>query len=369
MGINMHLQSLSFTNFRNLENSSLTFSQEFTCISGANGSGKTSILEAIYYLGHARSFRSQQLQRIIQHGEKGFVLHAKLQDMYNLPQSIGVERVLPGGSVTKLSSENVTAAELASVMPILLVHPNSYHLLDHGPKFRRQFIDWGLFHVEPNFFELWRRLNRALKQRNAVLRTGQGSYEPLEAWDREFVDLSNKINMLRLNYLDELIPLIHSLLQKLIQIDDLRIDFNQGWNKNERLELILKESYLQDFERGYSYYGPQRADLVFKIGKHPVHEVLSRGQQKLLVIAMRLAQGLLLKQLTNKTCIYLLDDITAELDENRRDFVVSLLKELDSQVFITAIDTSVLNLPVNNTQVFHVEHGRCAAAKSMNNVA
>lgn len=358
MGINMHLQSLSLTNFRNLENTSLTFSHEFTCFSGANGSGKTSILEAIYYLGHARSFRSQQLQRIIQHEEKNFVLHAKLQDKYHLSQSIGIERVLSGDSITKLSSEHVTAGDLAKIMPILLVHPNSYQLLDHGPKFRRQFIDWGLFHVEQSFFELWRRLNRALKQRNAVLRAGQGNYGALEAWDHEFVELSNKINRLRLDYLDKLIQLINTLLQKLIQIDDLRIDFNQGWNKNESLELILKESYLQDFERGYSYYGPQRADLIFKIGKHPVHEVLSRGQQKLLVIAMRLAQGLLLKQLTNKTCIYLLDDITAELDEKRRDFVVSLLKELDSQVFITAIDTSVLHLPVNNTQVFHVEHGR-----------
>jgi len=354
----MHLQSLSLTNFRNLTNKSLEFTQEFTCITGENGSGKTSILEAIYYLGHARSFRTQQLQRIAQYGQSNFVLHAKLIDQYGLQQSIGIERQLSGEYCTKISTDaNKTSSDLAALLPILLIHPNSYHLLDQGAKLRRQFIDWGLFHVEPSFLSLWKRLNRILKQRNVLLREGSGQYSVLAPWDSEFIYISNEINKLRAGYLEQLIPLIKQILEKMTQLNDLHISYQQGWNKEESLDDILQANYLKDFERGYTYHGVHRADLSLKIGKHPVDEVLSRGQQKLLVIAMRLAQGLLLKELTGKNCIYLLDDITAELDEKRRDFVISVLKELDSQVFITAIDAINLNLPAENTQMFHVEHG------------
>lgn len=360
----MFLKALSLYNFRNLTETTLSFSKDINCFTGVNGSGKTSLLESIYYLGHLRSFRTLQIQRIVQYEQSEFVLFGEVYDQDNIFHTIGVSRKINGEAECKLSTRAKTkAADLANVLPVLLIHPNSYQLLDHGSKYRRQFIDWGLFHVEQSFFDSWKRFNRLLKQRNALIRDG-ASYDFVVSWDKEYVDLSNKINKLREDYLEKLFPKIEVILNKLINLDNLKLDYQQGWNKSTPLQDILKDAYQKDIERGYSYYGVHRADLTIKIGKHPVQDVLSRGQQKLLVIAMRLAQGLLLKELTGKSCIYLLDDVTAELDLERRYYVFSLLKEIESQVFITLLDSSGLEMLKEdiNPRMFHVEHGKITDA-------
>jgi DNA replication and repair protein RecF len=256
-----------------------------------------------------------------------------------------------------------SSSELAGLLPTLLIYPNSYRLLDHGPKIRRQFIDWGLFHVEPSFYSLWKQLNRILKQRNSLIRQGQG-YKAVEPWDCEFARISNEINRLRDGYLAKLLPIVVDLLARFVKIDSISFDYYRGWAKDRDLGSTLEQAYPKDLDRGYSYYGPQRADLVIKAADFPAHEVLSRGQQKLLVIAMKLAQGILLREWTDKTCVFLLDDITAELDEKRQKFVISSLKQLKAQVFMTLLDETVLDSLREEMaiQMFHVEHGEVFSA-------
>jgi len=355
----MLLSELALYNFRNLKQVNISFNEGINCIIGANGSGKTSLLEAIYYLSHLKSFRTQQLQRLINYESNSFTLHAKIIDHYQSLQTIGISRILGEEGVTKLSGEcKIKASDVAEVLPVLLIHPNSYHFLDHGPKFRRQLMDWGVFHVEHTFFDTWKRYNRLLKQRNAIIRTG-ADYHLVAPWDVEFCGLANKISNFREVYLNKLIPVVNQLLEKLINLSELSIDYHRGWAKDENIESIIMRSYEKDIERGYSYYGPHRADLVLKIRKHPVHEVLSRGQQKLLIIAIRLAQGLLLKQITGKSCLFLLDDVTAELDVRCRKYVFSLLKEIDAQVFMTLLDSSGYETlkEILDAAMFHVELG------------
>jgi DNA replication and repair protein RecF len=362
----MRLSALTIFNFRNLEYIDLNFAKPFSCFIGENGSGKTSILEAVYFLGHGRSFRSAQIQRIIQYSQPAFTLHAKVQDDLNLLYNIGIERSLQGDSITKIAGKaQANSGELAQALPTLLIHPNAYRLLDCGPKIRRQFIDWGLFHVEQSFYPLWKHLNRILKQRNVLIRQGQ-SYEMIAMWDRDFVKISNEINKLRIVYLEKLLPIVMRLLDKFVKLPRLRIEYSQGWAKERELEIVLEQAHSKDIERGYSYYGPQRADLLIKIGEHPAHEVLSRGQQKLLVIAMKLAQGILLKEWCNKTCVFLLDDITAELDETRQRFVIETLRGLQSQVLMSMLDEASLYSLDDELEMdmFHVEHGQITRANS-----
>ncbi|MAZ39119.1 MAG: DNA replication/repair protein RecF [Legionellales bacterium] len=355
----MRLTELSLYNFRNLAESRLEFSTGFNYISGLNGSGKTSLLEAIYYLGHLRSFRTSKIQRLITYDQQKFVLFAQLYDHYQQLQTIGLERSVDAVGISKLNGNaQVGAAQLACVLPVLLIHPNSYHLLDHGPKQRRQFIDWGLFHVERSFFSCWQNYHRLLKQRNAALKS-RLSQDAIAPWDYELSVLVTKLHEMRIRYLEQLTPEINIILDNLLQIKNLNFDYYQGWPKDLSITQALSMNFSKDFERGYSAYGIHRADLQIKIGKHPVHEVLSRGQQKLLVIAMRLAQGMLLKKITQNSCIFLLDDITAELDLNRRNSVFSLLGQINAQVFMTLLDLTgieIIRQDIPSTS-FHVEHG------------
>lgn len=355
----MELVRLKASCFRNLVELDLEFFPRFNFIYGPNGSGKSSLLEAIYFLSLGRSFRSSLASRAIQYDTNGFNLFAVILGQFST--SLGLEKTRQGKTKIKIGNNSDSISELAKILPLQLINPNSYQLLSGGPKARRQFIDWGVFHVEPQFFSVWQRFQQVLKQRNASLQ--QTSMDEINVWNSELINSSNEITKFREKYLQQLTPLTTELMAKLFTLQGLSMNFYQGWDNKYNLDSILTNSFTRDCKLAYTQYGPHRADLLIKLNGNPAHEVLSRGEQKLLACALQLSQGLLLKKLTGKSCIYLFDDLFAELDPVRQSYLMQLLYSLESQVFITAIEENLINGLKNSVQgkIFQVEQGNILA--------
>jgi len=353
-----YIKNLSISNFRNLKLIDFNPSENFNIIYGKNGAGKTSLLEALYYLGHGRSFRSNQTIPLIRKTCTRFSLHLKLATNNTL-LLIGLEKEIDGKRRIRYNNENIhSIAPLAKSLPIQLISSFSYRFFDIGPKIRRQFMNWGLFHVEPSFFSVWQRLLHTLKQRNAALKAGL-PYKEIIAWDQELISSSTQIDELRKNYLTHLNPILHELLPSLFKHSSLLLSYKRGWPEHQTYADALKKSLKKDLILGYTSIGPQRADLQLTLDDQPAELFLSRGQQKLATYALYIAQGILLQRYTKKTPIYLIDDFPSELDPEKREQIVIILKDLQAQVFITGITQSSLSetISLSHSQWFHVEQG------------
>ncbi|WP_165680670.1 DNA replication/repair protein RecF [Metapseudomonas otitidis] len=357
----MSLSRVTVTAVRNLHPVTLSPSPRINIIHGDNGSGKTSLLEAIYLLGLARSFRSNKLQPVIQHDQPACTVFGQVELLEGRSSSLGISRERNGEFQIRIDGQNAkSAAQLAETLPLQVINPDSFRLLEGSPKIRRQFLDWGVFHVEPRFLPAWQRLQKALRQRNSWLRHGTLDAVLQAVWDRELTLASAEIDGYRRTYIQALKPVFERTLQELVQIEGLTLSYYRGWDKDKELAEVLATSLLRDQQLGHTQAGPQRADLRLRLGGHNAAEILSRGQQKLVVCALRIAQGHLLNQAKHGQCIYLVDDLPSELDEQHRRALCRLLDELDCQVFITCVDHELMrdgwrtDTPV---AMFHVEHG------------
>lgn len=355
----MIISKAEITNFRNLSAVKLELNPEFNIFYGNNGSGKTSLLEALYYLGMGRSFRSPLVSRIISYDQDHFVVFGLIEDKQNSKIPIGIERNQDGSGKMRIAGQEVTTrAQLAEALPLQLINTNGYRLLESGPRYRRQFMDWGMFHVEHAFLSCWRQVQRILKQRNAALRCNK--LQQLPVWNDELANASMALHELRVQYMQMLTPILQELLQQLLS-QAITIEYYPGWSIDKDLSALFAEKLPQDLQLGYTGIGPQKADLRFKINKTPAQDALSRGQQKLLVCALQLAQGLLLQQNANKGCLYLIDDLPSELDRNKQQCVINILQNMQVQTFITGINKPELKrlFPKSvKIKMFHVEQGR-----------
>lgn len=367
----MYLKQLDIHGLRNLQSVKLSPGPGINAICGPNGSGKTSLLEAIYLLGRGRSFRTRTLTSLINADSDSCTVFGLLsQDEsagLDVPAQrdipLGVSRTRSGSFHFKLDGERVYASSaLAEALPLLLLNNGSFQLLEGGPQTRRQFLDWGVFHVEQGYRELWRRLTRCLQHRNSLLRSDRIDPSEIALWDAKFVELSEAVTTHRKQYLDALSPLIERVLQGLSPIANLHFKFYSGWDERASLAAALSKNRQRDTTARVTHQGPHRADLKIFCGDKTASEVLSRGQTKVLVTAMLLAQGLLFMERTKGRCVYLLDDLPAELDGEHQQSVAALLAGMQAQVFITGTDEAGLSSLWPDARglgktMFHVEQG------------
>jgi DNA replication and repair protein RecF len=356
----MPIIRLDITDFRNI--ASIKFepiSDGFNLIYGDNGSGKTSLLESIYYLSLGRSFRSSNAGHIIRDVATKFAIYSHVLTQSEQFVPVGVERKQGGGLNARISGRDATSiAEVASLLPVQLINSNCYNLLDAGPGFRRKYLDWGAFYHSIEFLRVWRQFKRVLKQRNAALMKRIPKKE-LDAWNDEMVQAANLLHQLRQNYVSQLLPLLKGMVAELLVISDLDIEYFPGWNIEENYRDILARSLDRDLQAGFTQIGPHRANFNVVIKGLPAKDILSRGQQKLFVCAMILAQGTLLFRSQNKRPIYLVDDLSSELDMTSRSKLITLLSKQDAQIFVTAVEHGIFdNCPLTKkVKLFHVEHG------------
>jgi len=353
------LSHISIHHLRNLSAVDLFPGPKINLLCGSNGSGKTSFLEAIYLLGHGRSFRHHLNSRLIQHDQAQFQLHAKVA-LSSGDTPIGLAKQRDGQTVLRLAGNPVSSiVPFAELLPIQLLYPDGHSLLRDLPKLRRQFIDWGLFHVEHLFYNYWQRAQRAIKQRNAALRA-KVSLSEATIWDHELCLVSELIDSSRSQYIEKLIPTLNNFLQTLLPEAPLRVKYYRGWSHELDLTEVLSRQYQRDQEIGYTQFGPHRADIHFSTEGHSAKDTLSQGQHKTLIYALRLAQGALLYSETNKAPLYLIDDLPAELDETKLKLVVDCLDKINAQVFITGTEPKYFETldQHQDFKMFHVKHGR-----------
>ncbi len=367
----MPIQSLDLTGVRNLHPVRLKLSPRINIFYGRNGSGKTSLLEAVYFLAMARSFRGSRTQPIIQHEQQQAVVFAELAGADNLVHTrVGVSRNRAAELGIRINGETVRAvASLAQILPLQLLNAESFLLLDGAPRFRRQFLDWGVFHVEHSFIRAWQRMQQSLKQRNSMLRHAIMDSQQMAAWDAEFCAASEQIDAMRQSYLAVLKPVFEQTLARLIDIPELTIGYYRGWDRERGLSEVLSAGLQRDLQLGYTQAGPQRADIRIKLAGASAVDVLSRGQQKLVVCALKLAQGFVLARHTQQSCIYLIDDLPAELDARHRQALGLLLDQLGCQVLITGTEKEFLDIGWDKdtpVKVFHVEHGQINLVEQTN---
>ncbi len=357
----MTISQLGIKHFRILSAVDISTSPYFNVFYGNNGAGKTSLLEAIYYLGTARSFRTSQSDRIVEHHHQQFSICAKLfspQDPTE-PVTIGIERGLDGLRRIRMDGQTQTQlAPLAKKLPILLISTENYRFFHDGPKSRRQLLDWGLFHVEQPFHLVWKDFQSALQQRNAAIKR-KSSRAEISAWDAGLVTAAEKIDELRRDYVSRLQPILANLLKALLRESELELIYVPGWDTNGDFKTQLQLNLFKDIMMGYTQLGPQRADLCIKFHGIPAEDYLSQGQQKLAAYALKLAQGILMGEMTGAQPLYLIDDLPSELDPTRKNFIIEALKSLKAQVFITSILQGDLEGLISEpeTKLFHVEHG------------
>lgn len=226
-----------------------------------------------------------------------------------------------------------------------------------GPAQRRAFVDWGAFHVEQDFGRVWRRYRRALRQRNAALHS-TGATAATRAWHEELTGTGCAIDRLRRRYLSEAQSIVESYCLDLLKTS-VELHYQRGWPENEDLRELLDRELQRDIERGHTRFGPHRAELQISLGGRPASATASRGQQKLLAAALKLGQARDLSARGDRACLFLIDDLPAELELQYREEIARSLVELEAQVFITAIQQDDVDLSAwVAPQVFHVEQGR-----------
>ena len=366
----MKLSELEISGVRNLSSVSIQDLAQINIFSGPNGAGKTSILEAIHILGLARSFRGTQLQPVIQYHQDTCTVFGKVLHDDEPALAVGVKRAKRGGFRIRIGGQDEKSLiRLAETLPIQLIDSSAYTLLEGGPKQRRQFMDWGVFHVEHSFYDSWRRMQRCLKQRNAALRSGKANNRTLSAWDQELIEASELVDKARLRYFDSFYPVFVGFLERLVDLPGLSVSYSRGWDAEKSLAEVLESSIDRDLRRGFTHYGPHRADIKLQINGLNAGQVLSRGQQKLVVCALRLAQCDLMVKSTQKKCVLLIDDLPAEIDASHQGKLCTLLDSLDIQLFMTCVVADdLVNQPwekLKYLKVFQVLKGETEETQSL----
>lgn len=364
----MSVAKLITQNFRNLHGASIDFHPKLNFFIGDNGSGKSSLLEALFFLGHGKSFRTSKVDTLASHETKGFVVSVKdSQDC-----QLGLSRDISSGlTLIKIDGQRQSKLSvLAKNIAVQIVTPESFKLFFGGPKERRRFIDLGMFHVKHDFSNQWKNFNRVLKQRNACIRLGALSQRSdndsmLSYWTEQFCQLSIDVSNLRAGYVSEIIQELNSWLAILLPSINQRVtvQYLQGWPQKNSLINTLDSHKDREASFGYSLYGAHKFDVKFLLDKKAIETQLSRGQQKLFLLALTFAQASFIARVKLVKPILLIDDIGAELDNNSRTALSTAINKLDCQVIITAIESSVLQPFIGSCDdrkysMFHVKHGK-----------
>jgi len=356
----MSVVRLITNNFRNIEQSTTDLHANLNFLVGDNGSGKSSFLEAIFFLGHGKSFRTTKIENLVSHNQTGFVVSVK--DDANSQIGISKDFISNVTEIKINGQKHNKLSELAKNIAVQIITPESFKLFFGGPKERRRFVDLGLFHVEQSFSKEWKDFSRVLKQRNAYLRSGN-NVSGIKYWDEAFCNHSNIVSELRLKYINSFKEEFNYWAQILLPniYENIEIQYFQGWKQNTLLEDVLNNNRTRELALGYSLSGTHKFDVRFMLNKQPLENQFSRGQQKLFLLALTFTQAKLIEKVKRVKPILLIDDVGAELDSHSRTVLNNAINQLNCQVIITAIDkVAVEPLVPNNFEykMFHVKHGK-----------
>jgi DNA replication and repair protein RecF len=348
------LTTIDIENFRCIRAAHLTLDPQATGIVGENGSGKTSLLEAIYLLAHGRSFRANQREKLLPPQTDFLRVVGRVQTARG-ELVAGIEYGKQG-TRANLAGQGISGiAEIAEILPVQVIDPGVHRLIEEGSARRRRLLDWGVFHVKHEFLGVWRRYQRALQQRNAVLRSN-GDEQLLAAWEGELGTAGHRVDTLRSEYASQLLPHFVGIAEQLLGAQGARFSYRRGWAAEHELVAQLIESRPRDQRLRTTTVGAHRADVAFAFEGAPARDRVSRGQQKLLAAAFILAQlAFQAAQGAPPACL-MLDDPAAELDVDNLGKLLAAVSKIPAQLVITSVHESGLE-GVKLGRKFHVKQG------------
>lgn len=349
------LLRIELHNFRCIEHADLTFDDRGTGLVGPNASGKTSLLESIFFLGQGRSFRTSERVKVLGPMAPFFRVVGEVMTSRG-KLTVGSE-YSDGKTNTKLAGRPIASmAEIAEILPLQLIDPSLHRLVEEGSARRRRLLDWGVFHVKHDFLQHWRRYQRALHQRNMALRALIHTPALLQAWEREMSVCGEAVDNARAEYIELVSPHFCALSSTLLS-GATSLEYRRGWAMDQTLDEALENSRPRDQKLRTTGVGPHRADITFRIRGVVARDLVSRGQQKMLASAFVLAQiRLRAANATVPTCL-LLDDPAAELDVDNLGKLLRAIDSVPSQLIITSVSEGGLQ-GMHLDRKFHVEQGR-----------
>lgn len=359
----MLLKALDVRDFRNLTHVHLDLSPGLNLFVGDNGAGKTAVLEAVHLLGKGRSFRTHRVRNLVRHGQQALIVRGETADGDAQGHSLAISKSLRSGTQLRFDGNNEKKlSRLAHELPMQLMLPDVADLVFGPPSERRQFMDWGLFHVKHPYHGWLRDYLRLLKQRNAWLRSQQGNRKvDTDPWGAAMVPLALQLDQARQWYCKVLAEELDSIVQSLGMHLELELRYERGWSgteASENLGNLLAETLPRDVKSGSTTAGPHRADFMVTAKSIPAVQHVSRGQGKVISSALNIAQAQLLRQQTGRESVFLIDDLGAELDRDRSTRLFELLGSLECQILATALEPpGGLIAAMKKSAMFHVKHG------------
>lgn len=324
-------------------------------IAGLNASGKTSLLEAIFVLGRGTSFRSSKVDAAIQFGADLFTVFGNLSE--SEAGRIGVSASRANGLTVRIDGRSGTRSELVRAIPVQVLEPASHELINGPPSVRRQFLDWSVFHVEQPFLEAWQQYRRALQQRNAALKLH--SAEAAWAWDATLVSAGLLVDQCRRQLVARMMEPVRRAGISLLD-SEIDIKYRSGWAEGTDFEAALAAARDRDQQMSSTTVGPHRADLIVTVKERRARDTVSRGQEKLVVAALTLAQIEVVSDALGRPVILLVDEPGADLDRQHLDKLLAAVIGAPTQAFVTSLDPDLLPLPESG-RLFHVEQGTVRA--------
>ena len=344
------LYDIRLENFRCHEQLRLeTGDVDWVVLAGGNGSGKTSILEALYAAARGRSFRSTSLAEVIRHGSNSALALLKAT---NARQHILGMEIENRRRQARLDGASADLTEIAHAIPVEYLGGDTIQLLQASPADRRRFMDWTLFHVEPGFLPAWRLWYRAHRQRNALLKTGAPA-SALAPWTQAAAEHGERVTRFRSTLITTLQSVLSTVGCHLIA--DPELDFRQGW-RGTSLREAFQESASREAMQGRAVIGPQHDDWSLEAGGRTSNE-LSRGQAKLASLLLYRCQALLMENAERRP-VYLMDDLAADLDPDALAAALALWRDAGVQIWITMLAGDIDRPLPGTASRFHVEHGR-----------
>ncbi len=357
----MRVDLIRVDGLRNLRQVDIEPSPGFNLILGENGAGKTSLIEALHLMAHGRSFRAGPADDLTAQGRDGFSTFVDLTGPGAQRRHLGMARTGGSWALRCNGAPVPTLVEFVRLSAVVTLEPETHRLIAGPAETRRAYLDWLLFHVEPEFLAMWRRYLRALRQRNAALRTTVFDADMVEVWEQELALSGEQIDRSRRRLLGSISEVLQPLLARLlpkVAIEDVR--YRSGWPTGTELREALADGRRADRERGFTQRGPHRSDWRIHYRGLSRQNQLSRGQAKLTAIACLLSQGVKFRDATGDWPIFACDDLASELDQSHQGVVLEWLSEAGAQVFISGTEQpdswgKVLSDPVAR---FHVEQGQ-----------
>ncbi|MGM9674121.1 MAG: DNA replication/repair protein RecF [Bacteroidaceae bacterium] len=362
----MVLEHLSIVNYKNISQAELDFSGKINCLIGMNGQGKTNLLDAIYFLSLCKSASCSQDSLNILHGQDMMMLQGRYHHEDGTPEDIhcglkrGQKKVMRRGqkAYRKLS-------EHIGLIPLVMVSPADQQLIDGGSEQRRRFMDMVISQCDPVYLESLVRYNKALMQRNAMLKAEQEpDTELMELWEEEMAREGTLIHERRTAFTVAFEPVFQRFHDRISRGNErVGLTYVSHGQRGPLLE-IIRQGRPKDRIMGFSLHGTHKDDLDMTIGGYPMKREGSQGQNKTYLIALKLAQfDYLHRTKESTTPLLLLDDIFDKLDAERVEQIVELVGgDTFGQIFITDTNRdhldSILSHSREDYKLFHVAQGQ-----------